>query len=440
MSFSFIHLADTHLGYEQYGNTERFLDFGQAFLEIVQYAISKKVDFVLLSGDMFNKRSINPKTLLQATTCLKLLKDNNIPLFCVEGNHDRAHFSDQMSWMNYLSREGLLHLLSPDFGKGKASLRAWTKEKGGAFYDINEARIYGIKYLGSATEIGLQTFSDAFKDSDRFNILMMHAGLEGYVPNISGMVDYHSFLPLREKIDYVALGHIHKYYMEDDWIYNPGAPETWSIDEYGWKKGFFFVKVSDSVKVTLIENARRKFIRLHFNADNSSNLYQELEEYLENNKTIGNPVVELTIRGSIARNEIHEERIKEIINSIYSPIVIRLRFETQTSDYDVIFEGDRREDFELDVIQKLLYRHPIFDGVEERFAKAIVDLKKVFISDFTLEKVDMFLEDLIDAKIPQKIETSEIKLKHSMENQQPDDFQEEEVWDWRKCYDKKSVP
>ena len=48
----FMHIADIHLGYQQYGLTERFNDFGRMFLHLVDVALAEKVNFVLLAGDL----------------------------------------------------------------------------------------------------------------------------------------------------------------------------------------------------------------------------------------------------------------------------------------------------------------------------------------------------------------------------------------------------
>ena len=44
----FMHIADVHLGYQQYGSKERFDDFSRVFLHIVEQAIDRQVDFGLL--------------------------------------------------------------------------------------------------------------------------------------------------------------------------------------------------------------------------------------------------------------------------------------------------------------------------------------------------------------------------------------------------------
>lgn len=44
MQVGFLHLADVHLGYQQYGSTKRFNDSGRAFLAAVDYAVEQEVD------------------------------------------------------------------------------------------------------------------------------------------------------------------------------------------------------------------------------------------------------------------------------------------------------------------------------------------------------------------------------------------------------------
>ena len=85
----FIHVADLHLGYEQYNLRERMVDFASAFKQVVDFAINKKVDFVLISGDLFDKRDINADTLEQADVLINKLKKANIKVIAIEGNHDK---------------------------------------------------------------------------------------------------------------------------------------------------------------------------------------------------------------------------------------------------------------------------------------------------------------------------------------------------------------
>lgn len=71
MAVEFLHIPDVHLCYQQYNLEERFKDFGRAFMKAVDYAIDKKVDFVPICGDLFNKSALDPLTLLQAVSARK---------------------------------------------------------------------------------------------------------------------------------------------------------------------------------------------------------------------------------------------------------------------------------------------------------------------------------------------------------------------------------
>src|SRR6266516_1192936 len=108
MRASFIHVADTHLGYEQYGVRERFNDFSRTFWNIIEDAERRNVDFVVIAGDLFNKRAIDAQTLIHAIEGLKKLKERNIPVISIEGNHDRIYYRYGVSWLQYLCHSRLL--------------------------------------------------------------------------------------------------------------------------------------------------------------------------------------------------------------------------------------------------------------------------------------------------------------------------------------------
>ena len=83
MPTTFVHLADIHLGYQQYQSEERLKDFSRVFRQAIDDAIEKQVDFVLIAGDLFHKAAINPITLLQAKKPLSQLREANIPAIAI---------------------------------------------------------------------------------------------------------------------------------------------------------------------------------------------------------------------------------------------------------------------------------------------------------------------------------------------------------------------
>jgi DNA repair exonuclease SbcCD nuclease subunit len=97
----FLHFADVHLGYQQYGVQERFDDFSRAYLHIVDQAVSQRVDFCLLAGDLFEKRTVDPLAMRVAIEGLRTLREAGIPVIAVEGNHEKAHYRDRYSFGDY---------------------------------------------------------------------------------------------------------------------------------------------------------------------------------------------------------------------------------------------------------------------------------------------------------------------------------------------------
>ena len=85
-----------------------------AFLAVVDAAIKEKVDFVILAGDLFEKRSIDALTLNQAMRGLERLRDANIPCIAVEGNHEHAYYGETLGWMRFLAVRDLMVLLDPE--------------------------------------------------------------------------------------------------------------------------------------------------------------------------------------------------------------------------------------------------------------------------------------------------------------------------------------
>ena len=53
-SFSFVHVADLHLGYMQYNLDVRREDFARAFEEVVEKTLELKPDFMIVAGDIFH--------------------------------------------------------------------------------------------------------------------------------------------------------------------------------------------------------------------------------------------------------------------------------------------------------------------------------------------------------------------------------------------------
>src|SRR5215210_7677377 len=124
----FLHIADVHLGCTRYQLVESPRDFFDAWIDVLKkYAIGEKVDFVIMCGDFFHKRSVPPETMNYAVDGLTMMHDAGIPVVCIEGNHDQKHNDSQFSWLRSLSSWDLVKLLEPKLIEGKMAYEPWNE-------------------------------------------------------------------------------------------------------------------------------------------------------------------------------------------------------------------------------------------------------------------------------------------------------------------------
>ncbi len=394
-----MHLADVHLGYKQYGSEARFNDFARAFDAAVDVALERQVDFVVLSGDLFHKSAIDPPTLLQAVRNLDRLRAAEIPVVAVTGNHDRARYRDPFhrSWLDYLAERSHLILLRPSFEGETIRFPLWDGNQGGRI-EIKGVRLGGLPYLGSVIDTVLEEIPAALAalEPAEYTLLMGHFGLEGEIPGMAGGVSHNAIAPLREHVDYLALGHLHKPFERQDWIYNPGSLETCGMDERDWQGGVYIVSVDTGQdpkhRVEHVPIPRRPFYRWTFEVDAYTTpeaLLSSLESFLKDQKRKHaggdlQPVVELNLEGVLAfdRAALDAGQLQALLQEIVEPLLPRLRNNTRATEFEVGLEDGRsRRQLERQVILDLVQRDGRYRERAEFWADLIQEIKQLTLAD-----------------------------------------------------------
>ena len=435
MRASFIHLADTHLGYEQYGVRERFNDFSRAFWDIIDDAINRDVDFVVIAGDLFNKRAIDALTLIHAIEGLKKLKERGIPVVAIEGNHDRSYYREGISWLQFLCHQEYLMLLTPIMRDGAPVLSHWNRERMlGSHIDLlnGRVRVYGLPWQGAATTRTIEGLTQALEAARaeeeaagiEYRVLLMHTGVDSIVPRIQGLPTMAQFQPLHHYVNYLALGHVHKPYEFDGWMYNPGSTETWGAEESAWEdRGYYYVEVDTSDPERIIDptkqaryhrathlvSKRRPFVRHELRVDGLSEpnaVYEQLEQYCRREgskyqKEMLAPVVHVHLVGTLAfdADSLDQKYMEEIVHTHFQPLFARI--DNNTNDQDFLPDGgeldgrDRSVWHELErvIFEDLVSRDNRYLGHKEQWSAVLADLKQMALQKDDPAQIAQFLRD-----------------------------------------------
>jgi DNA repair protein SbcD/Mre11 len=235
MSIRLLHFADAHIDMANYGRHDpqtglplRVLDFLRSLDEIVDTAISERVDLVIFAGDAYKDRTPAPTFQREWGRRMMRLSRARIPTLLLIGNHDispaagRAHAIQefdtlQVPFIKVLAKPEMLSpadlwdlpvqvIAIPWISRSGmlAAIQSSAEDSGEVYADL-EARISDV----------VQGFLDE-ADPALPIILTAHASVQGatYGAERSVMLGADLVLPgglvKDPRLDYVALGHIHK--------------------------------------------------------------------------------------------------------------------------------------------------------------------------------------------------------------------------------------
>jgi DNA repair exonuclease SbcCD nuclease subunit len=420
----FLHLADVHLGCRRYNLEERTKDFFRAWYDVItNHAIPNRVDFLLIAGDFFDRRNIDPQAMNHAIAGLELLKEAGIPVVAIEGNHDQRDAVSDHSWMRSLSGWGFIKLLEPGRdAEGHLKLVPWDEaERTGSYIDIKGARIFGSHWYGASATAAIPILADALRDArsdGRFNILMLHTDVEGQTARPIPAVPVAKLKELKQLVNYVALGHTHKRFDLDGWAFNPGSLEPTSIDEYKEERGAFLVEVDDEQHISarhISEYVQRPFQRISFDvsgAEDAEAVYAGVMEVVgrearrheagDGDDDEPAPIIEITLRGQLGfKNSLLQiNRIRDEARERTNALHVMIRNQSVPVEYAVAAGMDAqapRHERERRIIEDLIARDNRYKTRTREIAELVIETKRQALGN---EPPDKILE-LIAQKLAQ---------------------------------------
>lgn len=230
-----LHFADAHIDMANYGRHDpetglplRVLDFLKSLDTIVDAAISERVDMVIFAGDAYKDRSPAPTFQREWGKRIIRLSQAKIPTLLLVGNHDlspaagRAHAIQefdtlQVPFVKVLQKPEFL--VPGDLWNVPVQVIAmpWISRSG--LMASLESSAADTKELFSDIESRISDLVEGWveqADPTLPLILTAHASVEGATFGAERMVMLGSDLVLPtglvkdQRLDYVAMGHIHK--------------------------------------------------------------------------------------------------------------------------------------------------------------------------------------------------------------------------------------
>jgi DNA repair protein SbcD/Mre11 len=319
-----LHFSDAHIDMANYGRHDpvtglpfRVLDFLKSLDTIVDAAIDEKVDMVIFAGDAYKDRSPAPTFQREWGKRIMRLSQAKIPTLLLVGNHDlspaigRAHAIQefdtlQVPFVRVLQKPEFLNskdlwglpiqvIAMPWIARSGLMAAVGESDAGEAF-----ARIEGN--INDLVEGWIEN-----ADPSLPIILTAHASVEGAKFGAERMVMLGNDLVLsasmvkNPKLDYVALGHIHKPQNLNENahppVIYPGSIERVDFGEAEDDKFFIVAEVAKGA--TGVEwrklTGARPFIDRRTSLQSSENVTESLKAALPSPKKMDEAIVRLIV-------------------------------------------------------------------------------------------------------------------------------------------------
>lgn len=409
------HIADTHLGHRQYGLKQREDDMVStiraAFREMID---ERDTDAILLPGDLFHSRDLRPKVLDRVEREFSQVPDD-VPVLVSRGNHDENLTPREVTWLNYLHRRGHIVFLKADLeGDSDASRfdpydSAEPNDYAG-FYDIELAefdgpvRVFGLQWRGARTQQALQQAASGIQLANTeygepaATVLLAHFGIEDEVPALGGTVTHTDLHNVKEHVDYLALGHIHKRYDAAGWIYNPGSPEAHNTREGRRDRthGYYSItlkpedgedKITSDPEVDHHLTKRRPYYQIEFSVteyDSPSEFEARFQEYVRDEQsriddycrreefTVNGdpraPVIDLRFNGTLqfSRGDFRTDKLAEWVKNECGALYVQLNTGIRSADVQqLVSEIDEDEIFQDGRLNTGALESRVFETIAE---------------------------------------------------------------------------
>ncbi len=370
----FAHFADCHIGSWREPKLKEISTM--AFVKSVDLCIEKRVDFVLIAGDLFNTSLPSIDMLKETVVKLKELKDNKIPVYVIAGSHDYSPSGKTM--LDVLESAGLfVNVGKGEVVDGKIKLNFTVDEKTGV-------KITGMmgKKAGLERVYYENLIRENLENEEGYKIFMFHSAITELKPKSMEKIDSRplSFLP--KKFDYYAGGHPHFVFSEKIEGYGtiayPGPlfPNNFKeLEELS--KGGFFIVTDNSVEWQPVQIYNTEHIKVECEHRKPEDVEREILDGISKKEFI-NTIVTLRLSGVLECGKPSDIDFKEIFKRLYEKsafFVMKNTNALSTKEFEEVkVSASSIEDIEEDIIKEHAGQIEIEDFSPELVTKELMNV------------------------------------------------------------------
>ncbi|MDP6548590.1 MAG: exonuclease SbcCD subunit D [Dehalococcoidia bacterium] len=265
-----LHFSDLHIGVENYGRIDpetglstRLGDFLASLDRVVEYALTRDIDLVLLAGDAYKGRDPSQTHQREFAKRLARLSEANIPAFLLVGNHDLPNAVSRATAVEIFSTLRVPHVciganlqiytVSTPAGPVQVLAVPWPRRS--TMVSREESRGLSIEKVREEIQ---DRMTAAIESRVRQLDPEVPAILAGHVTVNGATLGTERSMMLGQdhvllasalalpQVDYVALGHIHKHQVlrtGPPMVVYSGSLQRVDFSEEGDEKGFCVVEL-----------------------------------------------------------------------------------------------------------------------------------------------------------------------------------------------------
>lgn len=293
----FIHIADMHFDApfttlskkENLGDLRR-LQQRIIFKNIIEYIKKEKIEYLFISGDLYEHQYIKKTTIEYINNLFKEIPKTKI--FIAPGNHDPIL---KNSYYNNFNWSENVYIFNSEIN----------------LYEFENVDIYGFGFNNFYCN-NSKIENIKIKNNAKINILITHCDLN------SSKIAEEQYNPINENklkmigFDYMALGHIHKKYVNNNIVY-PGSTIAFGFDELG-EHGMMDVDIEkNNLEIKFIKLDDIEFFEKEIDIS-KINTEEELVEKINNEKLEENMLYKIILIGH-KNIEINKNKIIKLLNN-----------------------------------------------------------------------------------------------------------------------------